>query len=258
VVRPLATATDKVPTRIRAAAEIKAHFEGWQLGEDQAAYLDYHARRFELLLTRVDELLQRWRDEGEPPPLRILDVGAGFQTELMKASIPDAAIDSLGFSHPTFTGSRHYWFDLNDAVDQSRWPDARDYHLLVLAEVIEHVHTPPATVLRSLAATLRPGGFLIVQTPNAVALHKRMRMLVGRHPYTPLVDSRHDPMHFRENTPGELRAAGREAGLELLFSSVANYFNPGGAIARAYNALGALLPPTMRTGITAAFRRPPS
>jgi SAM-dependent methyltransferase len=249
---------DKTSDRTPTATEIVSFFDDWELSDAERAYLRYHARRFELLLSRASALAERARAERQPSPVRILDVGTGFQTELMRATIDDATVDALGFNNPTFSGDTHHWFDLNDSVDPSRWPDAGDYHLLVLAEVIEHLRTSPAAVLRCLGSMLQPGGFLLVQTPNAVALHKRLKMLFGRHPYSPLVDSTQDPMHFRENTRAELEQAGRDAGLVLEASSMHNYFDRRTPLARAYNALGAVLPATLRTGITATFRRPPA
>src|SRR3712207_8927438 len=53
-------------------------------------------------------------------------------------------------------------------------------------------------------------------------------------PYTTLFRS---PMHFREYTLREIRAAGSESGLEVGELSARNYFSRGTALARTYNAV---------------------
>jgi hypothetical protein len=121
--------------------------------------------------------------------------------------------------------------------------------------VIEHLPTSPAAVLRHLATWLRPGAALLLQTPNAVALHKRLRMLAGRNPLEPIRADARNPGHFHEYTLGELRAAALDAGLEVAGWQTENYFGAGRG-ARAYAALGRALPPRLRHGITMWLRRP--
>lgn len=50
----------------------------------------------------------------------------------------------------------------------------------------------------STRARSSPGGFLLIQAPNAVALHKRIEMLSGRNPYIDLTTTTRDsPPAFR-------------------------------------------------------------
>ena len=61
--------------------------------------------------------------------------------------------------------------------------DLSGYELIIMAEVIEHLYTSPSLVPGLLQSLLRPGGLLIVQTPNALAIGRRFKMLLGRHPF---------------------------------------------------------------------------
>jgi SAM-dependent methyltransferase len=204
-------------------------------------YLAYHSRRYAALMLVV----------GKLAPQRVLNVGPMFETRLLRET--GAAVDTLGFPHPLFppgVGERHIEADLNElAVDG----DA-SYDAIVMAEVIEHLYTSPVTVLEALAGWMRPGGAIVLQTPNAVALHKRLRMLVGRNPIEPIRADRSNPGHFHEYTIGELRDAAREAGLELGGVRTENYFGASQA-ARAYAVAGRVLPPSLRHGITLWLRR---
>jgi SAM-dependent methyltransferase len=204
-------------------------------------YLAYHARRYATLRSLALEL----------GGTRVLNVGPMFETRMLREA--SLHVDTLGFPHPLFPprdGERHVEVDLNAPAIEGDG----SYDLVVAAEVIEHLHSSPVLVLRYLASWLRPGGWLLLQTPNAVALHKRLRMLAGRNPIEPI---RLDPAkagHFHEYTLGELRDAASEAGLAVGGWRADNYFGAGAA-ARAYAALGRVLPPSLRHGITLWLRR---
>ena len=210
------------------------------MNEEWAAYRRYHERRYRALMRVVADL----------GPDRVLNVGPMFETELLRAS--GATVDTLGFANPAFPpreGERHIEWDLNEPG-----PDGDgSYDAIVMAEVIEHLHSAPATVLRRLAGWLRPGGAIVIQTPNAVALHKRLRMAAGRNPIEPIRADSSNPGHFHEYTLDELREAAGAAGLEVGGVRTANYFGTS----RGYAALGRVLPPALRHGITIWLRTPP-
>ncbi|MEA2387811.1 MAG: hypothetical protein QOG41_584 [Thermoleophilaceae bacterium] len=183
-------------------------------------------------------------------PHRLLDVGAGFQTVLFRDLLGPEAVDVLGLWVPRFAppdgAGAHLVFDLNE----DGWPEAGPFDAVVAAEVIEHLFLGPATILRRLAAYLGPGGHLVVQTPNAAAVHKRIRLLCGRAPYGPMPEDRSGDAHVREYTLAELEQAGRDAGLEPVDAEAASYFGRVPALADR------MLPPRLRLGLTVTFRRP--
>jgi SAM-dependent methyltransferase len=167
---------------------------------------------------------------------------------LFRDMLGPEAVDVLGLWVPRFAppdgAGAHHVFDLNE----DGWPDAGPFDAVVAAEVIEHLFLGPATTLRRLAAYLEPGGQLIVQTPNAAALHKRIRLLRGHPPYGPMPEDRSGDSHVREYTLAELERAGREAGLEPVSVEAASYFGRVPALADR------VLPPRLRLGLTATFR----
>lgn len=213
------------------------------------AYLRVHAPRYEVLLEKVGELA--------PENPRILDVGAAFEAEQLRA-LP-ARVDSLGFRDDRFPlreGERHVQFDLKDAERPDLWPDLRDYDVVVCAEVIEHLPVSPVHVLRLLGAALRPGGWLVLQTPNAARLGNRLRLLAGRNPFEPLREESVNPGHFREYTVDELLALLRKAGLEVGGWLTADYFVTGSLPNSVLRRLGPLVPLHLRGGITAWAGKP--
>ena len=212
---------------------------------EEQVYLRTHARRYELLLSLVRELA----------PERILVVGPSYESVLLREALP-AKVDTLGWQDHRFPleeGERHVQVDLNDGTR----PKLELYDLVVCGEVIEHLHVAPVPVLQFLASGLRPGGHLILQTPNATALPKRLRMALGRNPYDPIRDEVDNPGHFHEYTVRELLAAVEEAGFEVVRWLTQNYFDHGSRKNRAYRAVGSILPRTLREGITVVARTRP-
>jgi hypothetical protein len=167
----------------------------------------------------------------------------------------------LGFDDPRFprgNAEEHFEFDLNDAQYRDRWLSVAPHDIVVMAEVIEHLYTAPKLVLACVASWLRPGGYVIVQTPNAVSLRRRLKLLAGRHPYEMIRDTRSNPGHFREYTVDELSHAAQAAGLSTVEATLHNYFGHEGLPGRTYNTVCAVMPAPLKDGITITLRKPPS
>ena len=168
---------------------------------------------------------------------------------LLREALPDARVDTLGWYDHRFPAREvdtHTEVDLNAA----EYPELVPHDVIVCGEVIEHLHVSPVRVLRFLAGGLAPEGRLILQTPNAVSLPKRLRILFGRNPYDPIRDDPANPGHFHEYTIRELREAVESADLDVLRVITANYFDHGSRKNRAFRALSPVLPSTLREGIT--------
>lgn len=209
-------------------------------------YRVFHERRYRFLVEIVAGIVR----VAQPG---ILVVGPSFETALLRTGFPHATVDTLGIYDSGFSpraGETHIDFDLNETPDPECWPSVEPCDVVVAAEVIEHLYIPPSLVFPFFAQALSPTGRLVVQTPNGVALSRRIRMLAGRQPYMPLKPPRPDPGHIREYTRSELVSAGREAGLGVEASYLRNYFNYPGRVGWAYNRACDLLPRGLRNGIT--------
>ncbi len=239
-------------------------------------YVGYQAPRFVMLL----DLLRQYVGKDT----RILDVGRTMLTEMME-SLFERPVDSLGFEPDAAhaSGARHYQFDLNAAQERAQWrSDLPRYDLIVMAEVIEHLHTAPSLVLGFLQSLLRPGGILIVQTPNGVAIGRRLSMLAGRNPFELIRETHRNPGHFREYTAAELQDYGKKLGLAVLathhthpidlrfkFALLSRktegrkFAEKRGLIYRLHdlgvtNFLYRCLPGKLRPGLTVVFQTPPA
>ncbi|MBM3788627.1 MAG: class I SAM-dependent methyltransferase [Acidobacteria bacterium] len=218
---------------------------------ESASYLDYHRRRYVCLLELAGRV---WRTQTGPA--RILDVGMSYQTVLLRRLFPEADLTSLGFRDMRFEPLErltHIEFNLNDSVHEAAWPRADAFDLIVMAEVIEHLYVPPARVLRMLRGLLRPGGSLVLQTPNPVNLARRLTMLVGKSPFHIIREELNNPGHFCEYTVEQLRYLAGITGLEVTAFELRNYF---GESKPTYDFCCRLLPGRLHEGISMVLRRP--
>ncbi len=230
---------------------------GRQLAEKDRYYLWFHEPRYRFLLAKLAGLVETLRRPGEP--VRLLDVGASFESTALRELLRDVVVDSLGYPDGRFPHrehERHVDFDLNEARNVEAWPRLTDYDVVLCAEVIEHLHTAPIHTLRLLHSVLRPHGLLVLQTPNPVHLQNRLAMLRGRNPFERLREDPTNPGHFREYTVDELRELARDAGFEVVEWETRNYFRPQSFKSRLLSAVSPLLPPRLRAGITLVLRKP--
>jgi 2-polyprenyl-3-methyl-5-hydroxy-6-metoxy-1,4-benzoquinol methylase len=232
------------------------YFWGRPLVGQHRSDIGFHAVRWVHLLSHVDRLVERTSD---PAALRLLDIGVSLQTELLKHNYP-GRVDTLDIDDsdtmPTGAEQAHL-LDLNSLYYEDRRPDLGPYDVIVMCEVIEHLHTGPDRVLAGVGAWLKPGGHLFVQTPNAVALHKRVELMAGINPYMELSGGTPtSPPHFHEYTIDELAAAGQAAGLEVVDRDARNYFTSSRRGSALYNRLCESLPRALRAGLSITYRRP--
>ncbi len=86
------------------------------------------------------------------------------------------------------------------------------FDCVLFLEIIEHLHLNPVDILRTLHSKLRPGGTLLLSTPNMMCLGNRLRMLSNRKlflfNYPPFAENEHPQHghgHDRIYMPGEMQ-----------------------------------------------------
>lgn len=242
------------PGRALSGSDILALFRPDDYNREEWVYLTYHADRLAFVVNLIGARLD---GHGTHPPrrVRILDLGPHFLTSLLHHFFGDRIVlHTLGWENERLAPARiitkHTPFDLNDAHDPDRWPPAEAYDIVVMAEVIEHLYTAPRVVLAFLTSLLDDRGSLIIQTPNAVALRNRVKMLLGRNPFEPIRETRSNPGHFREYTGKELVAICESAGLECERVAYVDYW-PTHFLAKMVQRLS----PHLRNGLTLVLRK---
>ena len=199
---------------------------------DDHDYATYHSKRY-------DYVIGKCLGYKSSPNGKVLDVGRGVLT--LKLCQYYRRVVSLGFPlspeqkkaeaelravSPVML--EHIEFDLNDTRTVEHLDRADKFDLIVFGETIEHLVAPPECVLKFLKSLLADDGIIICQTPNAVALHKRIQMLLGYNPYHRLRFDIYNPGHIREYTREELIEIGRSAGLKVIEHEYRDYFGAEG------------------------------
>lgn len=172
----------------------------------------------------------------------ILDVG-GYPGTLIKSLRlflrEKGRIDGTGLAAPDefieelATYQAHYYRCNLDPLIGSYKPEEplpfkveredSSYDVVFATEIIEHT-LDPLYMLREINRLLRPGGLLILTTPNQLTLSNRLRALLGRSIYHPLkqsimyVQADWRP-HIREYTQSEMVQMTHDVGLEILEKS---------------------------------------
>lgn len=215
---------------------------------EQFEYLNFHVIRYQYLLQKILGFFTVQTN-------KVLDIGTGFEVDLIR-SVFGVGVDTMGFYHSgwqSFKNETFYEINLNNQEALKQPKDK--YSLIIMAEVIEHLYTAPETVLENLRNWLTEDGILIIQTPNALSLPKRLKMLFGIHPFEKIRVNKQNPGHFREYTVQELIQICETAGFEVLEASSKNYFQPKNTLLQFLYSLEFLWPKCLRTGLTVVAKR---
>jgi SAM-dependent methyltransferase len=104
----------------------------------------------------------------------------------------------------------------NVEFDPFPFPD-QSFDTVVCCEVIEHMTVDPMALMSELNRVCKPGGFLVMTTPNITGWKNLARMVAGEHPmgfnsFSAISNDRHN----REYTPREMGAMFDDAGFEVI------------------------------------------
>jgi SAM-dependent methyltransferase len=133
---------------------------------------------------------------GDADPGKTLDVPAGhgaFALELLKRGASD--IDCMDIDGASFKLKDRVRFTEHDVINPLPFPDAH-FDTVFSIEGIEHFVNPWQFALE-LCRVLKPGGRLIISTPNTFSVDARLKYLIsGYFPrFRPLMLEPHKVMH---------------------------------------------------------------
>ena len=139
------------------------------------------------------------------------------------------------------------------------------FDVVLLTEVLEHLRDYPGRTLADVRRILRPGGLLVLTTPNAAYLLNRIRLATGKSVYTPLPDWLYGlphARHAREYTVREVKELVSHAGLDTVLVTSRHFYRSRGSLAslprigKSAISVVARLMPTLGPAIVVVARRP--
>jgi len=204
---------------------------------------------------------------------RVLDYGSYFGNFALAArslGFQVHAIDSYG----DYAGAFEPWValqrdagvtvhDFATAGYDLQQLGGEPFDAVICAGVLEHMPHTPRPLLDTLNRILKPGGILVMDTPNLGYLYKRLALLEGQSIFAPLHDQYFTELpfegHHREYTVHEVTWLLQQAGHELLELDTFNYSMFGattlaGEHAEYFHAM--MTDPSLRELIVSVSRRP--
>ncbi len=194
------------------------------LNKEEKEYFDFHQHRYQL----TAEILFLLPKKTRP---KLLDVGSAYMHVSSLASLMGyqvSALDLKDFTEVPWLKQRALKYDIelrqcNLSKERISWPD-RAFDIVLLLETLEHFNFNPLPVLQEIYRVLRPGGCLILTTPNLFRLGNKIRILFNRH----ISVSVEEPAggHWREYSLLELKKLIESAGFKNFTISYFNYKIP--------------------------------
>lgn len=153
-----------------------------------------------------------------PDPAKVLDVGGGQFAILASALFgDDATVGDIGDDYRAPADEAGVKFTVCNLLEDDPPSFKGAFDLVILAEVVEHLPVPPYLVLSKVRGWLKPGGMLLLTTPNLFRPRNVVRMMLGRDPFDTFMLPR-DGVSLGHQTEYSARHLGwhvREAGFTL-------------------------------------------
>lgn len=241
-------------------------------------YVRNNATRIMQILRAVDRWLSLrvMGDVARENPIQVLEVGLGYGevARCVADYWPDWHL--MGLEHPdrSYLKLAEYRSMLRESSINIVAANISDRNLAIatdscdiclFCEVLEHL--PPTLVpafISELSRVTRPGGGVIIATPNLTSLFNRLAFILGKSVFGPAVSldyARGTYGHIRLYNPQEVTHLANRAGLELVetWYCNANLFSGGESVPvlivkRLQSILTRLYPP-LANGWTALYRK---
>jgi glycosyltransferase involved in cell wall biosynthesis/SAM-dependent methyltransferase len=210
---------------LSAAAPVAAEeITAWAPVQDGSrAYVESHITRLEKTLAITPR--------GTPAD-RVLEMGAYLQiTPALKTRLGYGEVRGCYYGPAGTTNHREVTsedgekfccqIDLFDA-ERDRFPYCDgDFATVLCCELLEHLPTDPMFMMSEVNRILKPGGHLVLTTPNIASLRAAAGILQGFHPMLfpayirPKDSGETDARHAREYTAPEIRLLLENSGFEV-------------------------------------------
>lgn len=197
-------------------------FAGEDFNREMKSYLADAYRRFLYTLQLIPE------GDG-----RLLEIGASpYFMSLLLQRFTSYTLSYINYLGPTFKREdkqrvftvdgpvEFNFYNVNVEEETIPYPQGH-FDVVLMGEVLEHFTNDPLFALLNIARVLKPGGYLILTTPNVNRLVNIARMFTGLNIYDPYSGYGPHGRHNREYTLPELKELLAHAGfqLERAFSS---------------------------------------
>lgn len=195
---------------------------GW-VDEGEKLYFDQQLGRYEHTLTYLNE--HRMSRQT------LLDVGSHLLHFSMAASALAYQVRGIDIEffvkHPlNKPRQERYGISGLRICDLSKGAipyDDQSFEVINFSETLEHLNFNPLPVIKEFHRVLKPGGMVLITTPNVLRLGNRLRLLMGHNILSELKDLCWQPpysVHYREYSLSEVAQLLRWAGFSIAVQEV--------------------------------------
>ena len=203
--------------------DLPDYLRGWEASTPGRGYLETHQ-------TRLVKTLEITPPGGASD--RILEMGAYMQiTPALHSKLGYGEVRGCYYGEPgrvdhrVATSAEGEPFECDvDHFDAEKhpfpYPDGH-FSTVLCCELIEHLVADPMHLMSEVNRILKPGGHLVLTTPNVAGLRAISAILQGYHPgffqsyVRPLESGEAEARHNREYTPREIRMLLENSGFEV-------------------------------------------
>lgn len=160
----------------------------------ESEYFRIHVDRYQFILNQINQL-------NLSHSAKILDVGC-YPPHLFSV-LSSEGYDLYGISSTHEPLKLPRIQTLNIETDPLPYK-TNYFDLVILSELIEHLVVYPDFPLSQIQRILKPGGYLLLTTPNVIRFQNIILLLLGKNIYYPLKPGSPYHRHNREYTKNEI------------------------------------------------------
>ena len=203
-------------------------------------------RQEQLRLDSITSLVGRGKE--------VLDVGCRDGTISKIIEHKGNKVETVEISDYSIRKAREKGLVVYDLDLNTQWAECipKDYDVVFAGEVLEHIFETDS-FLQNIRKVLKPGGFLVLSTPNLASLGRRILLLFGMNPVMELTTRDNQAGHVRYFVFKSLKTILNDNGFSIVeFTSDVVNFNFNGTLCS--NRLAKLVPTLGRSLIIKAAK----
>lgn len=228
--------------------------------EEQERYLRDGWERMQIVLGLLADLrgqgVRRVLELGSNPYVLTILLKRRFDFELQLANYFGGSMSGASFTHVAELEGKKIEFPFSHFnIEEDPFPYADgSFDCVLFCEILEHLLMSPERAVAEMARIVRPGGFLVISTPNATRLTNLYFLMLGKSIWDGYSANGPYGRHNREYTLAEVRELMDRHGFEPFRAEVRN-LQP---LARRFTYLQKLRPHTWYEHLFVVGRKRPS
>lgn len=216
-------------------------------------YLDFHKSRFDYLFYLGKKYFI--------PGAKFLDIGSLFGYVCL--GYQSIGYDSSGLDLKEyveqFANRFKEWGIDNRACDLERESmpfSDNEFDLIMASEVLEHFRFHPLKFFKETNRVMKPGGHLIITTPNLIRLNNVLKLILGRSINWDINDEYWDGAHTREFTASEIMSLAKKTGFKLEKIEYKNFSYPNlSLMVKIINKISGFILPSRRGNMIVILKK---